>query len=89
MEVAMRLLFQLQENRPSQAAAQEPAALPERVRQVLEDAGATSVRASHPELPGLYTAELPDRAAIDGVIARLRKLPEIRHAEPDSFGMTF
>lgn len=84
----MRLLIQLTEGRPMLAASSKPAALPERVRQALNDAGATHVRASHPELPGLYTAELPDDAALEDLLARLRAMPEVRHAEPDSFSTT-
>lgn len=88
MKVTMRLLIQIQEDRQMRASGHEPAQLPERVRQMLQEAGATNVRASHPELGGLFTAELPDETGLGELLSRLRELPEVRHAEPDSFGTT-
>lgn len=84
----MRLLIQLQEGIPAMASRAAPPPLPEAVRRLLDDAGATHVRASHPELVGLITAEVPDGAGVDELVAQLQALPEVRHAELDSFSTT-
>ncbi|MCC6262372.1 MAG: hypothetical protein IT169_02255 [Bryobacterales bacterium] len=84
----MRLLIQLQEDCPVPASRPEPGTLPEAVRRLLQEAGATHVRASHPELVGLFTAEVPERAGIGELLSQLKALPEVRHAEVDSFSTT-
>lgn len=64
----------------------EPAAaggLPAEVQQVLERAGATVIRASHPELPGLFTASLPENVDVNALLQELKHVPGVRHAEPD------
>lgn len=58
-------------------------ALPDAAQQLLQRAGATDVRRSHPELPGVYTAALPEAANARDVIDQLTTLPGIRHAELD------
>jgi len=60
-----------------------PAQLPAEASQVLESAGATQVRASHPELPGLFTAIVPDGVNVPDLIEKLKQAPGVQHAEPD------
>jgi hypothetical protein len=65
------------------APAQGQAELPSEARQVLEGAGAAQIRASHPELPGLFTAIVPDGVNVPELVEKLRQSPGIRHAETD------
>ena len=78
MELLMRLLIQIQES------GEQHSQLPERVQKALEIAGAFKIRASHPELPGLFTAVVPDSCDVDELLGQLLAFPEVRHAEPDS-----
>jgi hypothetical protein len=78
MELPMRLLIQIQES------AKPHSQLPERVQTALQSAGASQIRASHPELPGLFTAVVPDSCDVDELLGQLLAFPEVRHAEPDS-----
>ena len=57
--------------------------LPSAVGRLLESAGATQVRAPHPELPGVYVAVLGPDVEADALIARLLREPGILHAERD------
>jgi len=57
--------------------------LPHAVQQFLQHVGATDVRRSHPELPGVYTAQLPKDADAPGIVRQLAALPGLRHAELD------
>jgi len=50
--------------------------------------GATQIRPSHQELPGLFTAVIPDNANVNGLLAQLRQVPEVRHAEADQLRST-
>jgi hypothetical protein len=77
-----RILIQLAE---SETAKGE---LPAEVNEVLAGAGATAIRSSHRELPGLYTASLPAGADIDAVLGRLKAIPCVRHAQTDQFRST-
>jgi hypothetical protein len=74
--VTVRVLIQLHD-------AHAAAGPGEDVRRILEAARATRLRPSHAELPGLYTALLPDGADVDGTMARLRQCPSVRYAEVD------
>lgn len=65
-----------------------PASLPQDVQEVLAGAGATDMRPSHRELPGLFTAVLPDQADVKQLLEALKKLPGVRHAEADTFRST-
>lgn len=76
----MRILIQLVER--------ESPDLPHEVRRELDAHGATNVRASHPELQGLYTAVLPTADAASRVVEALGRLPVVRHAEIDSLRTT-
>lgn len=82
MELLMRLLIQIQESGQSQPR------MPEHVQEMLQSAGATQIRASHPELPGLFTAVVPDETDTSELLRCLLELPEVRNAEPDSFSTT-
>jgi hypothetical protein len=63
-----------------------PAAnLPAGVNQLLQRAGAKNIRASHAELPGLFTAIVPEAIALDELLVQLKNSPGVRHAEADAF----
>ena len=62
--------------------------LPADARELLERAGATQIRASHPELPGLFTANVPASANVPELVEKLKRLPGVRHAETDEFRST-
>lgn len=62
--------------------------MPATVSQLLASVGATQVRSSHQELPGLFTAVIPDNANVNGLLAQLRQVPEVRHAEADQLRST-
>ena len=64
----------------------EPAAggtLPATVKQLLESVGANQIRSSHRELPGLFTAIIPDNVNLEELLGKLKQLPEVRYAEAD------
>ena len=61
------------------------ATLPAEVRALLESVGAGQIRASHPELAGLYTATIPDEVDLAGLLEQLKLSRGVRHAEADSF----
>jgi hypothetical protein len=64
----------------------EPAAegtLPATVKQLLESVGASQIRSSHRELPGLFTAIIPDNVNLEELLGKLKQLPEVRYAEAD------
>lgn len=67
----------------------QPGPLPPPVSELLRQAGATPSRASHAELPGLYTAEVPEGTDVDTLLQRLNRLPAVRHAEADAWGQAF
>ncbi len=69
-------------------AAQTPAELPAEARQLLDHAGATQIQASHPELPGLITAIVPEGVNVPKLIEDLKRSPGVRHAEPDEYRWT-
>jgi hypothetical protein len=73
-----RILIQLTE-------ATSGGTLPAPVQQLLEGAGASQINASHRELPGLFTAIVPDKADIEGLLTQLKQLPEVKHAEADQY----
>jgi len=58
------------------------------VSQVLASVGATQIRSSHQELPGLFTAIIPDNVNVNNLLGQLRQLPEVRHAEADQLRST-
>ena len=64
------------------------APLPARIAQLLQEAGATDVRPSHQELPGLYVATVPDLVDVADLLAKLEQEPEVRHAELETFRST-
>jgi hypothetical protein len=84
VEVVMstRILIQLDNKDPSSE-------LPENIRGALEQAGVTDIRSSHRELPGLFTAVVPDQSDVQHVLAAVKALPGVRHAEADTFRSTF
>jgi hypothetical protein len=68
-----------------EAPAQGRAELPAEAKQLLERAGAMHIEASHPELPGVVTAIVPDGANVQELIEKLKRLPGVRHAEMDAY----
>jgi hypothetical protein len=66
-------------------SAKGGAALPPEAANLLQAAGATHIKASHAELPGLFTAVVPEGADPETLLRNLRKSPHIRHAEADQF----
>ncbi len=64
---------------PPQADPELPAA----AKDLLERAGATEIRASHSELPGLLTAVVPASANIPELLEKLKQTPGVKHAETD------
>jgi hypothetical protein len=60
-----------------------------RARRVLEEAGAQAISTAAGLPPGTYTAVLPDKADVDGVLDRLRNVPGVGRAEPDAPRETF
>lgn len=59
------------------------------VQSVLHAAGAEAARRSHPELPGVWTASVPEGASLDRVLTDLRAVPGVRHVEIDQLRTTF
>lgn len=80
--MATRLLIQLGE--PEKASGR----LPDGVMALLQSAGAKQIRASHPELPGLFTAIVPDETSLDALLASLKSAPGVRHVERDAMRFT-
>jgi len=78
-----RLLIQLAD----QAAASQ--SLPAAALATLQAAGVTDVRPSHPELPGLYLASVPDTVNADDLVAKLQGVPGIRHVDVERFRSAF
>jgi hypothetical protein len=60
-----------------------PGDLPQQVHEILQRAGATNIRPSHPELPGLFTAVVPSDLPVESVIDEIKQIPGVRHVEPD------
>jgi hypothetical protein len=56
---------------------------------LLREVGATAPSSSHAELPGLYTADLPESVDLDALLRRLNAMPGVRHAEADAWGQAF
>jgi len=63
--------------------------LPATIKAVLGNAGVSDVRASHPELPGVYVAVLPDDTDPRTILQELKRLPEVRHVELEQFRNSF
>ena len=74
--MSTRLLIQLAET--------GSVAMPESIKGILEGAGAEMIRASHPELPGLYTAIVPEGTEVAALVTRLMQSPWVRNAEEDA-----
>lgn len=77
--MGQRILIQVDESQP---------ALPPDARRLLESYAATSIRRSHAELPGLYTAVLSTPQVAGRVVAALRATPGIRDAALDEMRTT-
>lgn len=63
--------------------------LPASIKSVLGNAGVSEVRASHPELPGVYVAVLPDDSDPRTLLQELKRLAEVRHVELEQFRNSF
>jgi hypothetical protein len=78
--MAARLLLHLTAERTSSG-------LPPEAARLLTSAQA-SVRPSHPELPGVYLATVPDATPLEPLIAALARCEGVRHVERDQFRST-
>ena len=74
--MATRLLIQLGDTSAE--------SLPTAIKQLLDNAGAKNIRASHAEMPGLYTANIPAAVDIRDLIKQLKRSPGVRYAEADT-----
>lgn len=63
--------------------------MPAPVARLLREVGATAPSSSHAELPGLYTADLPESVDLDALLRRLNAVPGVRHAEADAWGQAY
>jgi hypothetical protein len=81
-EIMPRLLIQLEQGSGAST-------LPAGVLATLQAAGVADVRASHPELPGLFIAAVPDSVSAEDLAARLQGQPGIRHVEVERLRSTF
>jgi hypothetical protein len=80
-KLGTRILIQLAEPTTS-------GTLPATVKQLLESVGASQIRSSHSELPGLFTAIIPDNVNLQELLGKLGQLPEVRYAEADQYRST-
>jgi hypothetical protein len=64
------------------------APFPRAAAEMLEQAGVVDVRPSHPELPGVYLAVVPDATDAAALADRLRQLGVLRHVEVERFRST-
>ncbi len=78
-----RLLIQLEQGTSALSS------LPADVLATLRASGVTDVRASHPELPGLFIATVPDAVDADDLAARLQGHAGIKHAEVERLRVAF
>jgi hypothetical protein len=65
------------------------ASLPAGVLAALQAAGIADIRASHPELPGLFIAIVPDTINADDLATQVQGQPGVRHAEVERFRSAF
>ena len=78
--MSVRLLLHLVAGRPAPGPSDQAARL-------LADAQAT-VQPSHPELPDVYIATVPDDTPLEPLIAALSRCEGVRHVEVDQFRST-